>query len=78
MYSELLTTLESYRSHPHFYLNKLCYSLSGIEVPLITITENEESSDESKNKSVIVIIGRAHPGETHGSHIINGLIKTLL
>ena len=25
-----------------------------------------------------MIIGRAHPGETHGSHIINGLIKYLL
>ena len=27
---------------------------------------------------MIVISGRVHPGETHGSHIINGFIKKLL
>jgi hypothetical protein len=41
----------------------LCKSLSGVEVPLLTITD----FSLQKEKSRVLIIGRAHPGETHGS-----------
>jgi len=93
----------------------LCKSLSGIEIPLLTITnsineekicenssppseeiiqeiaddENNEWSPEtrlefkheaikkckSEKKKILLIAARIHPGETCGSHMLNGFMK---
>lgn len=60
-----------------FSRTKLCTSLGGLEVPLIIINENDnsESSDFSEiPKKCIVISGRAHPGESNGSHMMQGFL----
>lgn len=54
----------------------LCKSLSGLIVPLITITNFSDSNFE--NKKMIFIQGRVHPGETNSSWVIHGLIRALL
>lgn len=80
-YTDLLCSLNSYRASPYFHLNKLCYTLSGVEIPLVTITDSDEDKleeDKKSKKFVIVISARCHPGETHGSHIVNGFMKALL
>lgn len=50
---------------------KLCSTLAGNTVPLLTITDHAEVSEE---KSGIVITARVHPGETNSSWIMQGLI----
>ena len=50
-------------------------SLSGVEIPMLTITD---FSDEQKRKKTIVMVGRLHPGETHSSWLIHGFIRFLL
>jgi murein tripeptide amidase MpaA len=49
--------------------------MSGIEIPLLKITNQEKKKVQ---KQTIVIIGRQHSGETHSSFIIHGLINFLL
>ena len=44
----------------------LCESLSGIEIPVLTITDKNQNSD----KNVIVISARIHPGESNSSWIM--------
>jgi murein tripeptide amidase MpaA len=56
----------------------LCKSLSGLSIPLITITDFQDDADTLSNKKVIFLQSRVHPGETHSSWIIHGLIKALL
>jgi murein tripeptide amidase MpaA len=46
-------------------------SLSGLEIPLLTIT----NPGESKNKKCIFIIGRQHPGESNSSFVMEGFLK---
>ncbi|CAG9325818.1 unnamed protein product [Blepharisma stoltei] len=52
----------------------LCKSLSGVDVPLLTITDLDTPYNEKK---YIVVIARAHPSETVGSWIVQGLIDYL-
>lgn len=57
---------------------KLCSSLSGVEVPMLTITDyNDKTIDILKRKAAI-ISGRIHPGEANGSWMMHGLIQFLL
>jgi hypothetical protein len=49
-------------------------SLSGIPIPLITITDFTCKSP----KKTILMNGRMHPGETHASWVFHGLIHFLL
>ncbi len=44
----------------------MCESLSGVEIPLITITDKNYENE----KNVIVISGRIHPGESNGSWMV--------
>lgn len=46
-----------------------------LEIPLIKITNKSKSNVD---KPIVFIIGRQHPGETHSSFIIHGLINHLL
>lgn len=50
----------------------LCESLSGLEIPLLTITDPEV---DSKKKRCILISGRIHPGESCSSFMGKGLLE---
>lgn len=49
----------------------MCESLSGVEIPLITVTDG---SSQSKKKCVF-IVGRQHPGESNGSYVMEGFLR---
>ena len=56
----------------------LCKTLSGVDVPFITIT----NFTSTLRKSQVVVTARQHPGETHGSfmlevRLIQGLVRYL-
>jgi murein tripeptide amidase MpaA len=67
---------------PHPYLairmilqSEVCgKSLSGVGIPLLTITDFATK----KGKKTVLINGRMHPGETHASWLIHGLIRFLV
>ena len=48
-----------------FFVKTLCHTLSGVEVPVLTITE-----DININKPLIIMSGRIHPGESNGSWVM--------
>ncbi len=52
-------------------------SLSGLEIPYIKIYKNNDESEEIK-KQTIFIIGRQHPGESNGSHVLKGFMTQLI
>lgn len=53
----------------------LTQSLGGVDIPLITIT-NEVGSKSSKQ--YMIVAARVHAGETNSSYVVHGLIKFLL
>ncbi len=53
-------------------------SLGGLDIPMVTITNHLTRDRLYKNKRIIFIIGRVHPGETNASHLVHGLIQYLL
>lgn len=65
--------LDSYKKNI-VHRTRLCFSLSGVEVPVLTITNR--SQDQTK-KYCILISGRIHPGETNGSFVVLSLLKYL-
>lgn len=52
--------------------NILGRSLSGVDIPVLHITNHDQIAVPKKN---IFIIGRTHPGESNGSHVLNGFIN---
>jgi hypothetical protein len=55
-------------------LGYLCKSLSGVDVPLISISDFPVISP----KQHIFITCRVHPGETHSSWVLEGLLRQLV
>lgn len=47
-------------------------SLTGVDMPFVMIGKDDEPRGFEKN--VLVCIGRLHPGETNGSHVLSGLM----
>ena len=47
-------------------------------MPLITITNNLHTLTADSPKSYVIIVARAHPGETNSSYVLHGLIQFLL
>jgi murein tripeptide amidase MpaA len=72
--------LNSLRNSPFLHFTKLSHSLSGVEIPLLSIGSPDRGGEEEQTREphVVVITGRVHPSEANGSHIVNGVIKTLL
>ena len=55
--------------------DKLCQDLSGVDVPLLTITEDADNEEDHSFKRVLIVTSRVHPGETNGSWIGEGFLS---
>ncbi|XP_026815510.1 cytosolic carboxypeptidase 1-like [Rhopalosiphum maidis] len=60
-----------------FRANCLCRSLNNNEVPIITITSIETTEKKIKDRHIIYLTSRVHPGETSSSWVIDGVIDYL-
>ncbi|RTG82169.1 uncharacterized protein DC041_0006083 [Schistosoma bovis] len=88
-YTRLLTDLNKWQNkilnqpnNIYFRIQQLTSTILSNPVPLITITQTSDSSDESTNinnqRPYIILTCRVHPGESNSSWIIKGLIEQLL
>jgi cytosolic carboxypeptidase protein 2/3 len=81
--SEFLLQLSSRpETKPFLKISKLCTSLGGLEVPLVLVHQGleEEGADvgeEGVARRCVVVSGRAHPGESNGSHMMEGFVEWL-
>lgn len=77
-FSDLEKLLKWVKKHKenHCKIENLCKSLSGLDIPVITITNNV--SCNTAHKKSVVFIGRVHPCEAPSSYIISGLVHFLL
>lgn len=73
-YSDLLKFLECIGGSKYLKREILCKSLSGVDVPLLTITD----LDSREKKECVIVTARVHPGETHGSWVMQGFLSHLL
>jgi murein tripeptide amidase MpaA len=59
----------------------LCKSLSGLTIPIVTITDFVEDDTKAiplESRKIIIIQGRVHPGETNSSWLVHGILKALI
>ena len=49
--------------------------MSGVDVPLLTITEDVNNEEENSKKRVLIATGRIHPGESNGSWVTQGFLE---
>ena len=68
-YSKLLGLLDELKEK--MTRTSLCKSLSGLDVPLLTVTDTSVSC----HKEYVVVSARVHPGETHGSYMLEGFLR---
>jgi murein tripeptide amidase MpaA len=54
----------------------MCQTLAGNDVPVLTIT-NQDSPIEVRQKQVIVLTARVHPGESPSSWLMRGVLHYL-
>lgn len=69
-YSDLLKYLLTLDPLPCVRREVMCKSLSGVEIPVLTIS-NFSNPDK---KEIIFTTARVHPGETHGSWMMQGFL----
>ncbi|XP_040897730.1 cytosolic carboxypeptidase 1 isoform X4 [Toxotes jaculatrix] len=79
-----LSKLEALRT-PQIYLRQdvLCESLGGNSCPLLTITAMPESNSNDhicqfRNRPLIFLSARVHPGETNASWVMKGTLEFLM
>ncbi|XP_032370963.1 cytosolic carboxypeptidase 1 isoform X2 [Etheostoma spectabile] len=79
-----LTKLEALRT-PQIYLRQdvLCKTLGGNSCPLLTITAMPESNSNDhicqfRNRPLIFLSARVHPGETNASWVMKGTLEFLM
>ncbi|CAG4978148.1 unnamed protein product [Parnassius apollo] len=81
-YSMLMTRVFQLSSHlpPGTYLRaeNLCYSLNNNEVPLLTITAEDNPSNPIVDRDTIFLTARVHPGESNASWVMDGTLGCLL
>lgn len=71
-YSQLLKDVSEASANSFVTVDSNCKSLMGLPIPILKITD---PACEDKGKKVLLITGRAHPGESNGSIVAKGLIK---
>ena len=71
---DLTILREDEQRQQHIVYKKLCDSIAGNEVPLLTITARKETVGEGTNRRYIVISARVHPGETNASWMMRGIL----
>lgn len=60
------------------YTRKLmCLTLSGLPVPIVTITASKNTGKRLSKREAIVVSSRVHPGETNSSYVFAGVIELL-
>ncbi|KAK7793652.1 hypothetical protein R5R35_006136 [Gryllus longicercus] len=62
----------------YFRTDCLCYSLNNNETPLLTITSPDMESNRIKDREVVFLTARVHPGESNASWVMHGTIQYLL
>lgn len=77
-YSRMLKDLDELEQDSYkkniVHRSRLCFSLSGVEVPVLTVTN--PSNDQTK-KYCVLVSGRIHPGESNGSIVMLALLRYL-
>lgn len=53
-------------------------SIGGNDVDMLTITSSSSSIEELRNKKIIVVSARIHPGEAQSSYVCQGFVDYLL
>eukprot|EP00347_Sterkiella_histriomuscorum_P002278 403368770 len=56
----------------------LCKTISGLPVPLISITSKANKGLEYKKRQAICITARVHPGETNSNFVFDGFLNFLI
>lgn len=59
-------------------IKSLGKTLSGLNIPLIEITDYNCSKSELDRRKMVILCSRVHPGETNASWIAHGIIEYLL
>lgn len=82
-YSRLLKDIETFEQSPNVRVEVLTHSITGLAVPLLTVTKGAAKEKKSKagvksKKKMMLLSGRVHPSETCSSFILSGLIHELL
>jgi hypothetical protein len=63
----MIKFVEELKENKNVKVENLCYSLSGVPVPLLTIADPSDSVVPLLKRETIVITARVHPGESNGS-----------
>jgi hypothetical protein len=83
--SELKVTESSNRLERQIITRELVYdrkifakSLSGLPVPVITLTSRRHKGIEYRKRQGVCITARVHPGETNSNFVFDGVMRYLL
>eukprot|EP00095_Tigriopus_kingsejongensis_P004430 maker-scaffold1899_size25246-snap-gene-0.6 protein:Tk04430 transcript:maker-scaffold1899_size25246-snap-gene-0.6-mRNA-1 annotation:"cytosolic carboxypeptidase 1" len=81
-YSRLLKHLcqINHSKSPDTYIRMdvLTHSLAHHEVPMVTITSQNDNAPPIKDRKLVVLTSRVHPGESNASYIMEGLLNFLV
>ncbi|RZF35068.1 hypothetical protein LSTR_LSTR009660 [Laodelphax striatellus] len=62
----------------YFRVENLCCTLNNNETPLLTITAKETEDNKLKDREVVFLTARVHPGESNASYVMQGTLTFLL
>lgn len=76
-YSQMQTLLRELPTHYNeeeiLRQKTLGESLSGVDIPILTITDSSSAS----RKKCLFVVARQHPGESNGSYVMEGFVRWL-
>lgn len=61
-----------------FHQEKLCLSLTGLPVQLLRFSQPIIGRSDKREKPIVFVLARAHPGESCGSHMMHGFMEALV
>eukprot|EP01028_Stygiella_incarcerata_P002886 TRINITY_DN15514_c0_g1_i1.p1 TRINITY_DN15514_c0_g1~~TRINITY_DN15514_c0_g1_i1.p1 ORF type:complete len:436 (+),score=63.39 TRINITY_DN15514_c0_g1_i1:75-1382(+) len=80
-YTRIQRLLSGYESkgHPYFHRALLCRTVLGRRIDLLTITSPEsEETTPLRERKIVVVTARVHPGETPASWVCQGFLDFIL